>query len=88
MVTSYSNTNVMWVATMVMVLMILSMCGTFDNAVATSTDSSFQCSRETVTINNTLGGTSILQANCTSGDENVGRQQIIPGGIYSISFKP
>jgi hypothetical protein len=54
MVTSYSSTNVTLVATMTMVLMILSMCGTFGNVAATLIDSIFQLKRTRVTVNNQL----------------------------------
>ena len=88
MVTSYSGTNVMLVATMMMVLMILSICGTFDNVAALSTDAFFQRKRATVTINNALGGTTQLEADCKSGDDNLGKHNINTNANYSFSFRP
>ncbi|XP_059460333.1 S-protein homolog 2-like [Corylus avellana] len=89
MVTSYSSTNVTLVATRMMVLMIyLSMCWTFDNVAAISTDSFFQRKRATVTINNALGNTTQLQVDCKSKDDNLGQHQINTGANYSFTFRP
>ena len=89
MVTSYSSTNVTLVATMMMVLVIyLSMCGTFDNVAATSTDSIFQRKRTWVTINNQLENNTPLQANCSSGHDHLGQHQINPKSNYSFTFRP
>jgi hypothetical protein len=90
MATSYFSTNVMSVVTMMMVLMIfLSMCETFDNVVASSTDSIFQRKRTTVTIKNQLGNGKTLQIECESGShDHLAQYDIIPGANYSFSFRP
>ena len=81
--------NVTLVATMMMVLMIyLSMCGTFDNVAATSTDNFFQHKWATVTINNALGNTTQLQARCKSADNHLGLHILNTGANYSFSFRP
>ncbi|XP_059430244.1 S-protein homolog 2-like [Corylus avellana] len=88
MVSSYSSTNVTLVATVMMVLMILSMCGTFDNVAAISIDSIFQRKRTTVTINNELGNTTHLSVECKSTEDHLARKWLNATENYRFSFRP
>ena len=78
----------MLVATMMMVLMILSISGMFDNVAAVSTESFFQRKKASVTINNALGGTTQLHAHCKSGDDSLGPQDINTNANYTFTFRP
>jgi hypothetical protein len=88
MVTSYSGTNVMLVTTMMIVLMILSICGTFDNVAAVSLESFFQRKKASVNITNALGGTTQLHVHCKSGDDNLGPHDININASYIFTFRP
>jgi hypothetical protein len=88
MVSSYSNTNVTLGVTMMMVSMILSMCGTFDNVASISTDSFFQRKRTRVTIINKLGNITHLSVECKSSEDHLAQKWLSSNGTYTFSFRP